>query len=729
MRTRFVKLFALSVFVLVTLSHAQSPLPNYAPQGEQIPGPACDVIPQYNGPPARLCTVEELQDWRDRVTHWRYQARIRAGDIAGFPPGEGLEWTKSNFIQPQVMVHDRFLYDTATEKYTVERFLKDVDERYGGIDSVLLWHTYPNIGIDDRNQYDMFRDLPGGIDAVRELIEEFHQHHVKVFFPVMVWDQGTRDEGIPDWRAIDEEMKEVDADGINGDTMTGLPRVFAETETAIDHPLALEPELGLASDEMLQYNVTNWGYWHYDFAPSVSRYKWVEPTHMVHLCARWSHDHTDDLQEAFFNGVGFESWENVWGIWNQLTPRDAEAVRRTAMIERHFAPLLVSSEWEPYTPTLQYGVFASKWPQGQEALWTIVNRNPFDVRGEELEVQGGSGLRYFDLWHGKELTPSEYRGKLILSFDIAQRGFGAILVTKNPDGSLMDFLSKMSQQAERPLSTYSSQWTPLKMQIVDIPPTNLYAQAPPGMVLIPGSEFQFQVNGIEIEGMNDEGVDVQYSWESSPRRFHDHLLEIHSFWMDRSLVTNLEFKRFLDATHYRPKDDHNFLRAWRNGTYPEGWSNKPVTWVSIEDARAYAKWAGKRLPHEWEWQYAAQGNDGRIYPWGNNWQADAVPAPDRGRVMEPAADVGTHLEGVSPFGIEDLVGNVWQWTDEYEDEHTRAAILRGGSHYQPQGPIWYFPKAYKLTEHGKYLLMAPSLDRSGAIGFRCVADAPSKQVP
>jgi len=71
----------------------------------------------------------------------------------------------------------------------------------------------------------------------------------------------------------------------------------------------------------------------------------------------------------------------------------------------------------------------------------------------------------------------------------------------------------------------------------------------------------------------------------------------------------------------------------------------------------------------------------------------------------------------------DLVGNVWQWTDEFQDEHTRAAILRGGSYYQPQGSRWYFPQAYRLDEHGKYLLMAPGIDRAATIGFRCVRDA------
>jgi formylglycine-generating enzyme required for sulfatase activity len=284
-------------------------------------------------------------------------------------------------------------------------------------------------------------------------------------------------------------------------------------------------------------------------------------------------------------------------------------------------------------------------------------------------------------------------------------------------------MAKMKEMTSRPLASYSHEWVVLQQKIVPIEPSRVSTQVPEGMVKIPAGDFLFKVQGIMIEGFNDIGVDVQYPWEDSPRRFHQHPLHLKSFWIDKYPVTNAQFKRFLDATHYHPEDDLNFLRDWKDGTYPSGWGNRPVTWVALEDARAYAAWAGKRLPHEWEWQYAAQGTDSRLYPWGNNWDAAAVPIPDKSRTMRGPDPVDAHPTGASPFGVMDLVGNVWQWTDEFVDEHTRAGILKGGSYYQPQGSHWYFPQAYKLEEHGKLLMMAPSKDRSGALGFRCVVDA------
>jgi formylglycine-generating enzyme required for sulfatase activity len=373
---------------------------------------------------------------------------------------------------------------------------------------------------------------------------------------------------------------------------------------------------------------------------------------------------------------------------------------------------------------LNFGVYASRWPRGDETVWTIVNRNPYEVAGEQMEVPLTSGLRYFDLYHGTELKPETKGSRSVLRFDIEASGYGAILATPGePSDAIKTLMQRMAAMTKKPLADFSHESPILKQSLVEIPPTTPVAQAPEGMVKIPGGQFDFKVQGAEIEGDASQRVDVQYPWEPTPRRFHEHTMEIKPFFIDKFPVTNAQFKQFLDATHYAPKDSINFLRDWKNGSFPQGWDNRPVTWVSLEDARAYAKWAGKRLPHEWEWQMASQGTDGRAFPWGGVWQPAFVPVPDTSRSMRGPDPVDAHPQGVTPYGVMDMVGNVNQWTDEYTDEHTRAAIVRGGEYYQPQGSIWYFPEANRNDQHGKMLLMAPSYDRSGGIGFRCVKDA------
>jgi gamma-glutamyl hercynylcysteine S-oxide synthase len=747
-----------------------------APRAQQIPPPACFTIRGAWEGGYVPCTAASHTEWLADITHWRVERRIRTGYDPTRYELPALKWAQSAFMQPQMMVHDRYFYDPVAHTYTVDRYLDDLNKRYGGIDAVLIWSTYPNMGIDDRNQLDMVRSMPGGVEGVRKMVEDFHRHGVKVLFPMMMWDQGTHDPDASWPDGLAALMKEIDADGINGDTQDGVPLAYSLAAEKIDHPLAFEPE-GSPHDEELAWDVLTWGQYTFQFVPTVDKYRWLEPRHQVNIQGRWVRDKTDDLQFAFFNGEGWESWENVWGIWNGVTPRDGEATRRVATIERAIAPFLASKDWEPFYPMRRYGVYASRWPLENQTVWTIVNRNEYDVDGMQMTVPHENGTRYFDLYRGVELKPAVDGNDSVLVFAIEAHGYGAVLaVSGEPDAHFKELMAKMAQVTAKPLSSYSHDWTSIPQKLVEIAPTQPARSTPDGMVRVDGGHFDFKVEGIEIEGTDDVGVDVQYPWENSARRFHEHPMEIKPFYIDKFPVTNAQFKKFVDESHYHPKDDLNYLKDWKNGNPPEGAGNRPVTWASLEDAREYAKWAGKRLPHEWEWQYAAQGTDGRVYPWGNcdwqlpsmraaipgataaaaaapttpppppgpnpsrsmvpsvaqaaapcNWGPNAgdypAPIPDRDRVMGPASDVDAHPRGASPSGVMDLVGNVWQWTDEYVDDHTRAAILRGGNHYRPVGSIWYFPQAYKNSQHGKLLLMAPSYDRSGGIGFRCVKDA------
>ncbi len=157
-------------------------------------------------------------------------------------------------------------------------------------------------------------------------------------------------------------------------------------------------------------------------------------------------------------------------------------------------------------------------------------------------------------------------------------------------------------------------------------------------------------------------------------------VRVDAFYLDRTPVTNLEFATFVKVTGYRPANDPaaRFLAHVRGGKLPPGLERHPVVYVSWDDARAYAAWAGKRLPTEAEWEKAARGVDGRKYPWGR-----AEPGPTRanyGRNRGGTTPVGTFPEGASPYGIVDLAGNVWEWCEDYDD----PAFYADGPTYNPK---------------------------------------------
>jgi len=157
--------------------------------------PARDA--QIAGPP----TKSDFPTWLADLEHWRRERLMRVGyDDTNYRRPD-LKWTQRNFICVQMMIEERTFFDVNKAAYTVDAFLDRLEKEFGGVDSVLIWNTYPNLGVDDRNQFDRLGDMPGGIEGVREAVAEFHRRGVRVFFPETPWDMGTRDQGVPDWTA------------------------------------------------------------------------------------------------------------------------------------------------------------------------------------------------------------------------------------------------------------------------------------------------------------------------------------------------------------------------------------------------------------------------------------------------------------------------------------------------------------------------------------------------
>jgi formylglycine-generating enzyme required for sulfatase activity len=251
------------------------------------------------------------------------------------------------------------------------------------------------------------------------------------------------------------------------------------------------------------------------------------------------------------------------------------------------------------------------------------------------------------------------------------------------------------------------------------------------MVRIPAGKFTFH---------STHGDDfIPY-----PKYEEDSTFSMKSFFIDQFPVTNQQFKKFLDATGYRPADTTNFLKNWVAGKIPAGEENFPVVYVSYEDAQAFARWAGKRLPSEKEWQYAAQTPSLNEWPWKQKnpvkWKTEEIT--ETLTIQKPEGidstlcnlgngklyPVGKYNKGANPYGLQDLVGCVWQLTnDVYQSGSYRYIIMKGGSYFNPSSSWWYVQGGPRPLNYRQYLLrVSPGFERNATVGFRCVKDAGAK---
>ena len=260
------------------------------------------------------------------------------------------------------------------------------------------------------------------------------------------------------------------------------------------------------------------------------------------------------------------------------------------------------------------------------------------------------------------------------------------------------------------------------------PPVTPPPAVPEGMVLIPAGTFQMGSN--DAEGEDDEQP--------------VHTVHLDAFFMDKHEVTNANFKAFVDANPQWQKDriedrfhDGNYLAYWIGNDYPAGEADHPVIWVSWYAAMAYAEWAGKRLPTEAEWEYAARGGlSGKKYPWG-----DTITDVDANYAQNVWGTTPVGAYAANGYGLYDMAGNVWEWcldaydADFYAESANSRNPIAGGEtiqwlrenftsiptnswRVQRGGSSISRARAVRVADRGE----PPPTSTGTAPGFRCVKD-------
>jgi formylglycine-generating enzyme required for sulfatase activity len=189
-----------------------------------------------------------------------------------------------------------------------------------------------------------------------------------------------------------------------------------------------------------------------------------------------------------------------------------------------------------------------------------------------------------------------------------------------------------------------------------------------GMVLIPEGRFVYGITDSQLERLAG-GRKRAIAFRDDHGEAQQDLIQMPEFYIDRHLVTNDQYREFLKETAYERRPRLLDSKIW-------GADRKPIVGIQWQDAEAYARWCGKRLPSEREWEKAARGTDGRLYPWGDDPIRTICNCFEAG--LESTSQVGAFPESASPYGVHDLSGNVWEMTS---DRYTKESyVMRGGAY-------------------------------------------------
>lgn len=677
-----------------------------------------------------------------------------------------LAWIRESYLIILQMAWDREFYDRLEGRYNYGDFLKRQIETFGSVDAFVLWPTWPRLGLDQRNQWDLYSDLPGGTEQLRNFSRMSRPYGTRFFIAYNPWDNSTRQEN--HLKGLARMISEIEADGVVLDTYGSTTGELRAAVDSVRKGVVMYSE-AMALPKNMPGILTGRVHNAIFLSPELNLNKLIKPDNAIfRVCDAGEDIIHREIAIAFFNGYGTELHQGRPGGRNQEFEADRQYLARTTFILRQNNDAFLDQDWTPFVETTSDNVFVNMWTAGDKTIYTVLNMRPEGFSGKLFRIAARDGRHYVSLWNHENIVPEKINGDVYLSartdgwistysgtrkegsvdciaefpeilkselkgdsVSISIKEKGRVIVWKgNPSYSAtkreMNIHADTTFRVQDLFGFYEGK---IVIQLIDgkilkdenvvtlrggkpwliskMTRTPKAVSIPADMVLVPGASFSCNVSAVEYEEF------IKYPEVSGNE------VRIDSFLIDRYPVTNAQYYEFITRTGYVPADTTRYLRHWLSGTFRQGQDNYPVVYLSLEDMKAYAAWAGKRLPSQAEWQLAAQGTDGRKWPWGNEFHGTSC-----NNSFGRPTPVNAFPKGKSPYDAMDMVGNVWQMTgDMYFNGNNYFTIIRGGSYFNPESSWWYVKGGPQPLDKTQILLLvSPGYDRSPTVGFRCAKD-------
>jgi len=361
-------------------------------------------------------------------------------------------WYREAFSQLFANVHSQEVYDPSKGAWTLDAYIEDARARFGGVDTLVLWTSYPNLGIDERSQFDLVDDLPGGRRAIRDLFDSARDGGTRPFIAYLPWHNA--DPNLDDAAEAARLVGDTGADGLFLDSMWAVhPRFREELDKAGLSSVVFMTEYRPQVSPRMEALSSITGSWAQNFPkvmPSLDLLRFEVPEHKVFVVDRNARERRSLTSVAFFSGNGVVLWDRNFGApgfmhedANLYSVEDEEFTRRCYAIWRSHLDVFTSSDCEPLVETLDPDLFANAFRDRGKVLYTIYNAASAAYDGPILRLGSESLNRLFgptpralevsDVWKGAPTQADRSGDGVTISGLIGGQELGCIVLTKEDE--------------------------------------------------------------------------------------------------------------------------------------------------------------------------------------------------------------------------------------------------------------------------------------------------------
>ncbi len=331
----------------------------------------------------RLYTSSE---GRNKVFNlWRENTRNRYDLRKYFRPKNN--WIKKNYITHFTFAYGKETFNYEKTKFNIKKIIKEGKE-FGGYDSLIFWHQYPRLGLDDTNQWDLYKYLPEGYKSIKKIVKECHKSGIKFFIPFKPWDVRSNESLDYHAKSLENFITKTNIDGFFLDTMSSLPESFLKIQKKF-------PSFEFASEgtpkeqRQIEQLTSSWDQIgdirrNYKVEIEANIFRFVFPEHPLNLVSRWSvgSDKDSIIKRAAFNGTGLVIWQDVFGSWLPFNKKQKKLIKQFKNLLIKFHDIFFGSNSIPLINTLSKGLICNQFADNNnQRIYAIYNFSKKNIKG------------------------------------------------------------------------------------------------------------------------------------------------------------------------------------------------------------------------------------------------------------------------------------------------------------------------------------------------------------